>query len=75
METIGKIKNKYDDAFTAGERVFAISHSQGSLFMNDVYNLLLPSMMVQDDTYKYFAGFQIPARPLYINRHFRILLT
>jgi len=42
METIGKIKNKYDDAFTAGERVFAISHSQGSLFMNDVYNLLPP---------------------------------
>lgn len=62
-QTVGEIKAKYVDAFKRGERVFAISHSQGSLFMNDVYNLLPSDEVIRNlsdpDIDKYFAGFQV----------------
>ncbi|MDO9183959.1 MAG: hypothetical protein Q7U04_16200 [Bacteriovorax sp.] len=59
IQTVNEIKQHYTDAFVRGERVFAISHSQGGLFMNDVYNLLEEN----DNKRKFFSGFQI-ATPL-----------
>lgn len=59
IQTVNEIKKHYSDAFARGERVFAISHSQGGLFMNDVYNLLEEN----DSKRKYFSGFQV-ASPL-----------
>jgi len=54
-DSIDLIRSKYKEAFDNGERIFALSHSQGSLFVNDVYNLL------PEDTNKkkYFTAFQI----------------
>lgn len=54
-QTINDIQIKYNAAFARGERVFAISHSQGGLFMNDVYSSLPES----DNKKKYFSAFQI----------------
>jgi PKD repeat protein len=59
FSTLNKIKGHYEAAFARKERVYAISHSQGGLFMNDVYNLLAES----DYKKKIFSGFQV-ASPL-----------
>lgn len=52
--TVNEIIVEYEKAIANGERIFAISHSQGGLFMNDVY-----SRLTYADKTKYFAGFQI----------------
>lgn len=54
-KTVNEMLPAYNDAFVKKERVFAISHSQGSLFMNDMYNLLSEG----DYKRKFFSGFQI----------------
>lgn len=58
LQTIREIKGHYETAFNNGERVFAISHSQGGLFMSDAFD-----QTSFTDKQKYFSGFQI-ASPL-----------
>lgn len=66
LKTIQEIKGHYEDALNRGERVFAISHSQGGLFMSDAFDQTAFS-----DKQKFFSGFQI-ASPLRdeMNSHF-----
>lgn len=66
LQTIREIKGHYETAFNSGERVFAISHSQGGLFMSDAFDQTSFA-----DKQKYFSGFQI-ASPLSseMNSHF-----
>ncbi len=66
LKTIQEIKGHYETAFNNGERVFAISHSQGGLFMSDAFG-----QTSFTDKQKYFSGFQI-ASPLAseMNSHF-----
>lgn len=45
----------YNEAFAKKMKIFTISHSQGSLFMNDVYNLLSEG----DYKRKFYSGFQV----------------
>lgn len=54
LTTVNEIKLEYEKAIKNEERIFAISHSQGGLFMNDVY-----SRLSYADKTKYLAGFQI----------------
>lgn len=58
LKSVSEIKGHYETSLNNGERVYAISHSQGGLFMRDAYNALTFS-----DKEKYFAGLQI-ASPL-----------
>ena len=58
LQTIREIKGHYEAALNNGERVFAISHSQGGLFMSDAFDQTSFA-----DKQKYFSGFQI-ASPL-----------
>ncbi|MDD4974021.1 MAG: PKD domain-containing protein [Bacteriovorax sp.] len=66
MQTVQEIKGHYDGAFSRGERIFAISHSQGGLFMSDVFDLI-----DEPGKHRFFSGFQI-ASPLLneMNSHF-----
>jgi len=66
LQTIREIKGHYETALNNGERVFAISHSQGGLFINDAFD---QTSFI--DKQKYFSGFQI-ASPLAseMNSHF-----
>ncbi len=65
--TINEILVAYNHSFSQGKRVFAVSHSQGSLFMNDVWALLPEN----DNKYKFFSGFQIAsALKSEMNTHF-----
>lgn len=65
-KTVNEIKGHYEDALNRGERVFAISHSQGGLFMNDAFD-----QTAFPDKQKVFSGFQISS-PLRdeMNSHF-----
>lgn len=54
LETVLKVHKFYEDALNKGERVFAISHSQGGLFMRDAYELI-----EFQDKEKYFSSFQV----------------
>lgn len=54
LETVLKVHKFYEDALNRGERVFAISHSQGGLFMRDAYELI-----EFQDKEKYFSSFQV----------------
>lgn len=54
LKTVLEIQSHYEDALNRGERVFAISHSQGGLFMRDAYEL-----MEFQDKEKYFSAFQV----------------
>lgn len=54
QKTVTEIKGHYEKAFLDGQRIFAISHSQGGLFMRDAFSLL--SYL---DKQKYFSGFQV----------------
>ena len=58
LQTVKDIKSHYDKALKNGERVYAISHSQGGLLMRDAYSAI---QNLEKD--KYFSGFQI-ASPL-----------
>jgi hypothetical protein len=58
LQTIREIKGHYEAALNNGERVFAISHSQGGLFMSDAFD-----QTSFTDKQKYFSGFQV-ASPL-----------
>lgn len=53
-KTVSEIHELYEDALNRGERVFAISHSQGGLFMRDAYALINFR-----DKEKYFSSFQV----------------
>ena len=66
LKTIQEIRGHYEVALNNGERVFAVSHSQGGLFMSDAFDAASFS-----DKQKYFSGFQI-ASPLpdEMNSHF-----
>lgn len=58
IDDVGKIQNHYSESLKSGKRVFAISHSQGGLFMSDAFKGISNA-----DKEKYFSGFQI-ASPL-----------
>lgn len=58
QKTVTEIKGHYETSLNNGERVFAISHSQGGLFMRDAF-----ATVTFPEKLKYFAGFQI-ASPL-----------
>jgi len=58
FKTVAEIKSIYEQAFIKGERILAISHSQGGLFMRDVFNLINNT-----DKYKFFSALQV-ASPL-----------
>lgn len=66
LQTVREIKGHYEAALNNGERVFAISHSQGGLFISDAFDQTSFA-----DKQKYFSGFQI-ASPLLneMNSHF-----
>lgn len=53
-KTLNEMMASYNNAFKNGERIFAISHSQGSLFMHDMHNLLSG-----DYKRKFFSGYQV----------------
>ena len=66
LQTVGEIKTHYETALNNGERVFAISHSQGGLFMSDAFN-----QASFTDKQKHFSGFQIASPlPYEMNSHF-----
>ena len=66
LKTVGEIKGHYETALNNGERVFAISHSQGGLFMSDAFD-----QASFTDKQKYFSGFQIASPlPNEMNSHF-----
>ncbi|WP_408096155.1 PKD domain-containing protein [Peredibacter sp. HCB2-198] len=61
LETLNMLREEYyEKSLYEGYRVFAISHSQGGLFMEDVYRDMA---YVKKD--KYFAGFQIASPIMY----------
>lgn len=66
QKTVQEINSNYNSALTNGERVFAISHSQGGLFMRDAFARLTTS-----NKKKFFSGFQV-ASPLngFMDSHF-----
>lgn len=54
QENLFAVRDSYKRTLESGVRVFAISHSQGGLFMNEAYELLGHA-----DKDKFFAGYQI----------------
>lgn len=63
LQTVNEIKGHYEAAFNNGERVFAISHSQGGLFMDDAYY-----ETSYEHKQRFFSGFQI-ATPISNEMH------
>lgn len=54
QKTINEMLPIYNKAIADGFRIYGVSHSQGSLFMRDVHNLL-----PENFKRKYFTGYQI----------------
>lgn len=66
LEDVRKIRKLYETALSNGERVFAISHSQGGLFMKDAF-----MGITNPNKKKYFSGFQVASPlPYVMDSHF-----